>query len=67
MSRKLSTRKLSTMMDREVMEAFRLFDRNMDGRITSKEITDLIGSLGGDSSCPHVQVGQTCQSKSVQG
>jgi Ca2+-binding EF-hand superfamily protein len=55
------------MMDREVMEAFRLFDRNMDGRITSKEITDLIGSLGGDSSCPHVQVGQTCQSKSVQG
>ena len=50
------SRKLSNLMDREVMDAFRLFDRNMDGKITSAEIKELIHSLGGDAQCPHVQV-----------
>ena len=43
-------------MDSEVVDAFKLFDRDKDGRVTREEIVDLIESLEGDSSCPHVQV-----------
>ena len=57
-SRKVSvaSRKLSNLMDREVMDAFSLFDRNKDGKITSEEIKELITSLGGDTQCTAVQV-----------
>jgi len=41
--------------DSEVEQAFKLFDRDKDGRVTSAEITDLIVSLGGDPRCPLVQ------------
>ena len=51
-----SSRKLSARMDSEVIDAFKLFDRDQDGRVTRDEIVDLIESLDGDSSCPHVQV-----------
>jgi len=50
-----NSRKLSTRMDSEVVDAFKLFDRDNDGRVTRDEIVDLIESLDGDSSCPHVQ------------
>jgi len=50
-----SSRKLSTKMDSEVMDAFRLFDRDNDGRITRSEIVALIESLEGDPNCPQVQ------------
>ena len=43
-------------MDSEVVDAFKLFDRDKDGRVTREEIVDLIESLEGDSHCPHVQV-----------
>ena len=43
-------------MDSEVVDAFKLFDRDKDGRVTREEIVDLIESLEGDSNCPHVQV-----------
>ena len=51
-----NSRKLSTRMDSEVVDAFKLFDRDNDGRVTRNEIVDLIESLDGDSACPHVQV-----------
>ena len=51
-----SSRKLSTRMDSEVIDAFRLFDRDKDGRITKSEIIDLIASLDGDPKCPQVKV-----------
>ena len=51
-----SSRKLSSRMDSEVVDAFKLFDRDQDGRVTREEIVDLIESLEGDSNCPHVQV-----------
>ena len=51
-----NSRKLSTRMDSEVVDAFKLFDRDQDGKVTRDEIVDLIESLDGDSSCPHVQV-----------
>ena len=51
-----SSRKLSARMDSEVIDAFKLFDRDQDGKVTRDEIVDLIESLDGDSSCPHVQV-----------
>lgn len=51
----VASRKLSHLMDREVMDAFNLFDRNKDGKITSEEIKELITSLGGDTHCPHVE------------
>ena len=51
-----NSRKLSTRMDSEVVDAFKLFDRDNDGRVTRDEIVDLIESLDGDSACPHVQV-----------
>ena len=51
-----NSRKLSTRMDSEVVDAFKLFDRDNDGRVTRDEIVDLIESLDGDSTCPHVQV-----------
>ena len=51
-----NSRKLSARMDSEVVDAFKLFDRDKDGRVTRDEIVDLIESLDGDSSCPHVQV-----------
>ncbi len=54
-----SSRKLSGLMDREVMDAFALFDRNKDGKVTSREITELIRSLGGDVECPHVKVNRS--------
>merc|ERR1712126_759381 len=50
-----SSRKLSSRMDSEVVDAFKLFDRDKDGRVTREEIVDLIESLEGDSNCPHVQ------------
>ena len=40
------------------MEAFRLFDKDGDGKVTRAEIQDLIKSLGGDPACHHVQVSQ---------
>ena len=43
-------------MDSEVIDAFKLFDRDKDGRVTRDEIVDLIEALDGDASCPHVQV-----------
>ena len=51
-----SSRKLSTRMDSEVIDAFRLFDRDKDGRITKSEIENLIASLDGDPKCPQVKV-----------
>ena len=51
-----SSRKLSARMDSEVIDAFKLFDRDKDGRVTRDEIVDLIETLDGDASCPHVQV-----------
>jgi len=42
-------------MDSEVVDAFKLFDRDKDGKVTREEIVDLIESLDGDSTCPHVQ------------
>lgn len=51
-----ASRKLSLRMDDEVRDAFDLFDKDGDGRITRDEITDLIHSMGGDAKCPHVQV-----------
>lgn len=50
-----SSRKLSTRMDSEVLDAFKLFDRDKDGRITKTEIVDLIVSLDGDPKCPQVK------------
>ena len=52
----MSSRKLSLRPDREVREAFGLFDRDGDGKITKQEVTGLIRSLEGDPACPHVQV-----------
>ena len=54
-----SSRKLSARMDSDVIDAFKLFDRDKDGRVTRDEIIDLIESLDGDSTCPHVQVSVT--------
>ena len=51
-----SSRKLSTRMDSEVLDAFKLFDRDKDGRISKSEIIDLIESLDGDPKCPQVKV-----------
>jgi len=50
-----SSRKLSTRMDSEVLDAFKLFDRDKDGRISKSEIIDLIESLDGDPKCPQVK------------
>lgn len=50
-----NSRKLSARMDTEVQEAFKLFDKDKDGRVTRQEIVDLINSLGGDPDCPHAQ------------
>jgi len=50
-----NSRKLSARMDSEVVDAFKLFDTDNDGRVTRAEIVDLIESLDGDSNCPHVQ------------
>merc|ERR1712008_212960 len=41
--------------DLGVIEAFKLFDKDGDGKITRKEIEELIQTLDGDTSCPHVQ------------
>ena len=51
-----NSRKLSARMDSEVVDAFKLFDRDKDGKVTREEIVNLIESLDGDSTCPHVQV-----------
>ena len=59
-----SIRKISSKMDREVIEAFRLFDKDNDGRITRQEITHVIESLGGDPKCQHVQVSVTGEANS---
>jgi len=50
-----SSRKLSSRMDSEVLDAFKLFDRDKDGRISKTEIVDLIESLDGDPKCPQVK------------
>ncbi len=52
----MSSRKMSLRMDREVREAFGLFDRDGDGKVTKQEIAHLIQSLEGDPNCTHVQV-----------
>ena len=39
----------------EVIEAFKLFDKNQDGHLTKEEITEFVVSLGGDISSPHFQ------------
>ena len=39
----------------EVIEAFKLFDKNQDGHLTKEEITDFVVNLGGDISGPHFQ------------
>jgi len=51
-----SSRKLSLRADRELKEAFQLFDKDQDGKVAKEEIEALIGSLDGDAACPHVQV-----------
>ena len=52
----MSSRKLSQRVDQEVVEAFQLFDKDHDGKVTKEEIVDLIKSLEGDPKCQHVQV-----------
>ncbi|CAB4055727.1 CALM [Lepeophtheirus salmonis] len=49
------SRKLSMKLDTEVIEAFTLFDKDKDGRISKEEISNLISNFGGDLQCPHVQ------------
>ncbi len=39
----------------EVIEAFKLFDKNQDGHLTKEEITEFVLDLGGDISDPHFQ------------
>ena len=39
----------------EVIEAFKLFDKNQDGHLTKDEITEFVLGLGGDISGPHFQ------------
>ena len=48
-------RKLSLKPDQEVIQAFRLFDQDNDGRIRSGEVTHLVQSMGGHVDCSHVQ------------
>merc|ERR1712086_812932 len=52
---KNASKKLIEKVDSEVREAFTLFDKDGDGKITRKEIEELIQTLEGDTSCPHVQ------------
>merc|ERR1739844_458433 len=52
---KNASKKLIQRVDSEVREAFTLFDKDGDGKITRKEIEELIKTLEGDTSCPHVQ------------
>jgi len=51
----VASRKLSARMDSEISDAFRLFDRDRDGKIMRAEIEDLVKNLDGDTTCPHVQ------------
>ena len=44
-------------LDSEVLEAFKLFDKDQDGTITRDEIEGLVKNLGGDSSNPIIKVG----------
>ena len=47
---------MSQRVDKEVLEAFELFDKDSDGKVTKEEIVDLIKSLEGDPNCQHLQV-----------
>ena len=51
-----SRRTLIARTESELIDAFNLFDHDKDGRVTRAEIVALVENLGGDSSCPHVQV-----------
>ena len=42
-------------IDSEIEEAFKVFDKDNDGKITKIEIMELVTKLGGDISNPHVQ------------
>merc|ERR1712156_459739 len=50
-----ASKKLVKRVDSEVREAFNLFDKDGDGKITRVEIEELVQNLGGDTSCPHLQ------------
>merc|ERR1712083_6027 len=50
-----ANKKLLTKIDAEVLEAFKLFDKDGDGKITRHEIEELVRVLEGDTNCPHVQ------------
>ena len=43
-------------LDSEVLEAFKLFDKDQDGTITRDEIEELVKNLGGDISNPTIKV-----------
>ena len=43
-------------LDAEVLEAFKLFDKDQDGIITKDEIEGLVKNLGGDTTNPIIKV-----------
>jgi len=51
----MSNKKLSIKQNKEVIDAFNLFDADKDRRINSDEILSLIKALGGQTECKHVQ------------
>jgi len=42
-------------MDSEVVDAFKLFDKDRNGKVTRTEIEELVKKLGGEKDCPHIQ------------
>ena len=51
---KMSIRKVKRM-DSEVEQAFNVFDKDQDGKITRAEIEELVANLGGDISNQNFQ------------
>ena len=45
----------SNKMASEIQEAFEIFDKDNDGKITKTEITELVTKLGGDIKNPNIQ------------
>ena len=43
-------------LDAEVLEAFKLFDKDQDGIITKDEIEGLVKNLNGDTTNPIIKV-----------
>ena len=54
-NRKMTSAKVVINSASEVIEAFKLFDKNQDGHLTKDEITEFVLGLGGDISGPHFQ------------